>query len=406
MNKKLYRTLGIGLLGSTLLLGLAACNESGSYIENQPKNGAETGEETGPLKVGSLLPLTGDGASYGIPMQRVLQYTVAKVNEQGGIKGRTLELIYEDSKCDGKSGATAAQKLINVDKVKIILGGFCSSETLGAAPIAEAAGVVLFSGGSSSPDITTAGDYIFRNYPSDASQGKVMGNIAVSMKLKKIGMLTEENDYTIGIDKVFTETVKAGGVEVVNETFLPTDTDFRTQITKLKGAGIDAVFINPQTPPKADLLMKQLQEQGVAGIKLFANDVVMGYTEGMTRYATLVEGMVGAETSYEATHPDFVAMAAEYTEKYSEELPYPNYAATVYDSVMILKEGVEAVGHDADAFKTYLYGISGRKGLAGSLTMNSSGEPEGGHQPKMIKGGAKVPYVASMAVEAEAAAEV
>ena len=73
-------------------------------------------------------------------------------------------MIYEDGLCDGKGATNAVQKLINIDGVKIIIGGVCSGETLGAAPLAESSKVILFSPGSGSPDITNAGDYIFRNF--------------------------------------------------------------------------------------------------------------------------------------------------------------------------------------------------------------------------------------------------
>lgn len=169
-----------------------------------PKAASTTKPATGEaIKIGAILPLTGDGAAYGVPLQKVAQIAIDKVNKEGGIDGKKLEFIWEDGKCNGKDAASAVQKLINVDKVKIIYGGFCSSETLGIAPIAEQAHVVVLSPGSSSPDITNAGDYIFRNYPSDSSQGAILAEVAKGLGLKKIGMLTEQQDYTVGIQKAF-----------------------------------------------------------------------------------------------------------------------------------------------------------------------------------------------------------
>ena len=107
---------------------------------------------------------------------------------------------------------------------------------------------------------TNAGDYIFRNYPSDSSQASVLGNLASFVGVTKIGTITEENDYTIGLEKVFVETFETNGGEAVEESFLSTDTDFKTQITKLKGEGVNGIFINPQTPAKADLIQKQIKE--------------------------------------------------------------------------------------------------------------------------------------------------
>jgi branched-chain amino acid transport system substrate-binding protein len=375
---------------SILALSLTACGPAVVSPEADDTNDDTTVEETGPIVIGAIAPLTGDGAAYGLPVQAVANIAVEKVNEDGGINGRTLEVIWEDGKCNGADASGATQKLINVDKVQVIYGGFCSSETLGAAPLAEEAGVILISPGSSSPDITNAGDYIFRNYPSDAAQGAIDAGIAEDLGLKKIGMLTEENDYTIGIEASFIENFSG---EVVSETYLPTDTDFKTQITKLKGAGIDAFFLNPQTAPKTDLMMKQLQEQGVEGLTIFGNDVVMSSAEAIGNYPELAEGMLGAMTAYNAEHPGFIHFSEKYmAENGTDEVPFVVYAATSYDLIMLLAEGIGEVGNDAEALKTWLYGVENWDGTAGSLTIDENGEPGAGHQPRVIENGSPVPY--------------
>lgn len=189
------------------------------------------------------------------------------------------------------------------------------------------------------------------------------------------------------------KTPEASGPVVIAESFLPTDTDFKTQITKLKGEGVDAIFVNPQTPPKADLILKQLQEQGVSDIQLFGNDVVLGYREGISRYAELTEGMIGAETVYNETHPDTVHFVKTYKELTGEtEIPYITYAATCFDAVRLIKEGVTAVGNNAASFKDWLYKVDGWKGSAGSLTIDKNGDPTSGHTPKIVKNGKVVKY--------------
>lgn len=380
-----------------LALALAGCAQTYQPSPEEENTEPQAQEETGPITIGAVYPLTGNGAAYGIPMQQVIKIAVDKVNRDGGINGRNLEVVWEDGKCLGDAAAAASQKLIGVDKVQLILGGFCSSETLGIAPIAEQSKVVLFSTGSSSPDITNAGDYVFRNYPSDASQGKILADIALQMGLKKAGMLTEENDYTIGISKVFRATFEAAGGTVTEETFLPDATDIRTQILKLKDAKVDLVFVNPQTPTIADLILKQLQEQKVTA-KLFANDVTLGWQESLTRYKDFVEGMIGAEASYNKEHPDFVALVNEYKTLTGEaDIKYPAYSATTYDGVMIVVEGLKAYGNNAEALKNFLYSIKDREGLAGKLTIDENGDPLVGHKAEIVKDGKVEPYVSPVA---------
>lgn len=388
MYKKLLFLLGLSLLS----LLLVACT------------GQQEPEEAQVVTIGGILPLTGDGAAYGVPMQKVAMIAVEKVNRDGGINGKELKVLWEDGKCNGKDAASAAQKLININKVQVIFGGFCSSETLGIAPIAEAAKVVVLSTGSSSPDVSTAGDFIFRNYPSDSSQGKILAGIADTMGLKKVAMLTEENDYTVGIEKSFKESYKG---EIVSENFLPTDSDFKTQIVKLKGTNPDAIFVNPQTPAKADLIIKQLQELGVGEIQLFGNDVVMGAADILMQYPEFVEGMIGAEASYEAENADYVAMRDAYIKATGEkEVPYPSYAATTYDGIILLADGfrkgaTEKGGMEAGALRDWLYTVKDWAGTSGKLTIDQNGDPMSGHKPKIVKEGKTVMYEAAGATAPE-----
>ncbi len=388
----MVKTLFKAIIGIVLLIAFAVivtgCFRTGDlYTKKEEEPLAQ-----GPLKVGVILPLTGNAASYGIPMRHVAEIALSKVNAQGGVSGRPLEFIWEDGKCEGPTAAAAAQKLIDIDKVRVILGGFCSSETLAIAPIAEQAKVIVFSSGSSSPDITNSGDYIFRNYPSDASQGVILGTLASQMGLKKAGLLTEQNDYTVGISTVFRSTFEASGGTVVEETFLPEDKDFRTQILKLKSENVDMIFINPQTPVLADQILRQMQEQNIT-LTLFANDVVLGWQEGITRYKDYVEGMIGAQISYVKDHPEFIALVDEYKNRTGEaEIAYPTYSATTYDAVMILAEALRTVGEDPGMIKNYLYGIKDRDGVSGSLTIDKNGDPETGHRAEIVRGGVTVPY--------------
>ncbi len=392
MMKNLFKWLGIGLFGAMMVFALAGCaGEEGSAPVKEETKAPYTEEKTGSLKIGGIFPLTGDGATYGEPMQKVVKIALDEINAAGGVKGQKLEIIWENGKCNGNDAAAAANKLINIDKVKVIYGGFCSSETLAVAPLAETAKVIVFSPGSSSPAITTAGDYIFRNYPSDSSQGKILAEAAKEKGWKKVGVVSEQNDYTQGILKVFESRFKELGGSVEAQTYLPDDSDFRTSLLKLKTGKADALFINPQTPNKADLIFKQLEEMKWK-VALIGNDVVAGYQDLVKKYAKTIEGMLTAEFSYDKENPDFKKLAAKYKELAGAELPYGAYATTSYDAVYILKEALENVGNDADKIKTYLYGIKERKGLAGSLTFDSNGDPKAGHRLEMVKDGKVAPY--------------
>ena len=140
-----------------------------------------------------------------------------------------LELIVEDSQCSAKEAVTAYRKLTDVDGVKVILGTSCSGAMLGVAPLAEADGVILFSGLASSPDIANAGDYIFRTQISDVEVGVATGNLMWADGVRRLATITEATDYAEGVRRTtVAQFTKLGGQVVSQETYASDVTDFRT----------------------------------------------------------------------------------------------------------------------------------------------------------------------------------
>ncbi|MBI2453739.1 ABC transporter substrate-binding protein [Candidatus Peregrinibacteria bacterium] len=389
-SQRLYRVLL--LLG--LLAALTGCAEiydgSGGSAGTSSAKASVKELKGEPVKIGVLLPLSGEGASYGIPAQRVDQIATKIINEQGGIGGRPLELVFEDGKCDSTEANKAIGALVSVRQVKFVHGGFCSSETLAAAPIAEENKVILISSASSNPKISQAGDFIFRNYPSDSAQGQALADYAKKKGYKAVGIITEEQPYTEGIADAFTGVFTQSGGKVQVEKYASNASDFRTQITKLQVFKAEAFFVNPQTPAKADLVVKQLIEAGVKGPYIL-NDVALGATkEVIEKYKAAVEGSVGAEVPYDKNHPELVKLKEEYKKlSNGEEVPYLSYMAPTYDALFILKEAIEKEGDDPVKVKNYLYTVKGRKGLAGTLSFDANGDPTSDyrHALRMVKNG-------------------
>ncbi|MBM2817656.1 MAG: Extracellular ligand-binding receptor [Parcubacteria group bacterium] len=210
-----------------------------------------------PIKIGVILPLTGDAATIGESLKNTITIAIEEINGSGGVENRLLEMIYEDGKCGGLASASAAQKLINIDKVKFIIGGACSGETLGSAPIAESSKVVLLSPVSSSPDITNAGDYVFRNFASDASSGNEIAEAIIDIGHKKVAVISEQTDYSQALRKVFEKRfTELSGTITTSETYTTNTRDFRTQLTKIKNTLPDAIYLVPQTPQSGEILLK------------------------------------------------------------------------------------------------------------------------------------------------------
>ena len=231
-----------------------------------------------PFVIGVMESITGPGETYGNVAVQAKQMAVDEINAAGGINGRELKLIVEDSKCAAQDAITAYRKLTDTDGVKIILGTSCSGAMLGAAPLAEEDGVVLFSGLATNPDIANAGDYIFRTAMSDQQLGIDTGNVMWTDGVRTVATITEATDYAEGVRRTTVEQFqKLGGSVVGEERYASDITDFRTQLTKLLGENPDAIHIASQSEFTGGTIIKQLDELGYDG-PIYSEIVPVGTT--------------------------------------------------------------------------------------------------------------------------------
>ena len=342
-----------------------------------------------------MAPLTGDGAAYGLPIQKAIKIAIDEVNAKGGVNGKKLEPIYEDSKCNPKDGNAAAQKLVSVDNVKVIIGGVCSGETLGASPITEANKVLMISPSATSPDITKAGDFVFRVAPSDAYAGVVASDYAFNeLNTRKAAIISENTDYAQGLRRVFSENfVKLGGEIVADETYNTEDTDFRTQVTKVKAAAPNVIYIVPQSPPKGILLIKQIGEAGIKA-QLVTAEVLIGRNI-VAENGEALEGLIGIEQKFDEKGPKAAALLAKYKQQTNEEAPFPGYMAGAYDIVYLLADGIAKNGYDSEALKNYFYAVADYNGAVGKLTIDQNGDPIMEYYVQQVKNGVVVPAQAT-----------
>ena len=319
------------------------------------------------IKLGLVGPLTGDASSIGTSAQKAVKMAVDEINQAGGINGKTIEMIYEDGKCNAKDAATAGNKLINLDKVTAIIGGMCSSETIAIAPVAEQQKVIMFSGCSSNPSITTIGDYIFRDYPSDTFQGAYAAEIVQDqLKAKNVALLYCLSDYCVGVKDVFKKTfTEAGGVIVADEGYEQTTADLKTQLTKIKAANPDLIYFIGFT--EASIIgIKQMKELGITTPTLGGDawDDSKIWTEtgaaGEGKMWTVVDTPITEEfkKKMEAVGATEVAVCT----------------AQSYDAIMILADAMRRVGTDPEKIKNELYKVKDYQGVSGVITLDTNGD--------------------------------
>ena len=361
MRSVFKRTLAFG---SMALLALAAL--------------ACGGDDDGDVfRIGVMESLTGAGETYGTVANQAKQMAADEINAAGGVNGRRLELVVEDSQCNAQSAITAYNKLTEVEGVKIILGTSCSGAMLGAAPLAEADGIILFSGLASSPDIAKAGDYIFRTQISDVHVGIGTGNVLWVDGIRSLATITETTDYAEGVRRTSVEQFeKNGGTVVAAERFGSDVTDFRTQLTKLFAANPDALHIAPQSEFAAGTIVKQARELGYEG-PIYAETISVG-TTALEVAGGAADGMKAITADLDPANAKGQEVLANFRERY-DYITLPWHLGSAYDNVYIAAECLEKTGddQDADGFRDCLYAITWSGAIGDNYTFDSDGEVVG-----------------------------
>lgn len=346
--------------------------------------------ETGPIKIGFISVLSGEAVSYGETERNATEMAVAEINDNGGIDGRRVEVIYEDGKCNGKEALSAVNKLITADKVKVILGATCSSETLAIIPVIDENKVVLFSGGSSHPSLTGISKYFFRNFPSDLANGTVDGETMAKL-YKKVAIISESADYPIGVKNIIISIFKEKGIEVVfNENYSSGLKDFRTLMSKVKNSGAEAVYLNPNPATNIQgLMVKQAREMGLT-IPIHGNSSFMA-TETIKNGGSYMEGIISSENS--TLSEKGMVIVDKYKKIYGKD-PISLLLGTSYDRVYIITDAIKKVGYDSDKIVNYVQNMKEYDGAIGKYHFDKNGDMVGvGFVSVIIKDGKGVPYI-------------
>jgi len=359
--KKNTITLLVGTISLVLLLG-AGCKQN---IKIKP----EKTLNTEPIKIGFIGPLTGEVASLGENIKKAVEFARDEINSNPG-NTRKVEIVFEDGKCEGKSAANAGAKLINTDKVKMIIGGICSNETLAVAPLAEASKVVLLSPASTNPDITNSGDYIFRLMPSDTFQGKFVADyIYNTLQKRKIAVLfNSDQQWSTSIKGVFKERFIALGGEIVAEHGVRnTENDLRPALNAIKNANPDFIYF-PSFVDSGIIGLKQAKELNL-NIPILGGDVWDD-----PKMAERVQAFGNNVRFTIASNRDLPLYYNTEMKKRTGQEESDTYSPRAYDAVKILYNIVKLNDDNSDTIKSELYKLSSYQGVADTYSLDSNGD--------------------------------
>ncbi len=330
-------------------------------------------KDAGEIRIGAILPLTGSAAVWGQNDKEGMDLAIEEINNDGGVIGKEIQLLYEDSEATPQKAVGSFHRLIKVEKVQAIIGDIASSPTLAIAPLAQENKIVLLSPGATAPKLSEAGPYFFRIWNSDADEGKATAEYAYEvLGYRKVAIIYINNDYGKGLKDVFENefNVIGGKIDII-EVFDQNATDYKTQLNKIRARELDAVYLVGY-PREIPLILRQAKE---IGLKKQIIGSVAFQDPGIVELAK--EAAEGVIYPY-PIDPDLESSAvahfiAAFQQKYGKE---PGIGANAgYDAVKMIAKAIELSGeYTGEGVRKGLNRLEEYRGSSGIMTFDENGD--------------------------------
>ncbi len=360
------------------------------------------------VKIGAVIPLTGEASDYGKSVNEGLQLALEEINVAGGIKGNQLHLLVRDSQTTPSVGETEITSLLGEEKVLAVIGGVSSSVTRAMAPIAEQAQRVLLSPASSSPLISDLGNYIYRNFPSDVLEGARMAAFAYdNLGIKRnMVVMAMQNDYGRGLKKVFVDNYTDMGGKILKMYVYPENqTNFSEMVAEIKAFAepdANAVYIAGYYNDLAEILL-ELERQNVDVVKLSVG--AFNSAALMEKAGSAAEGVIFPKLEFDpdAEEEPIHSFSQAYQAKYGKKPDI--YAAHAYDALKILAHAIEKEGPYPEKIQLTLLNLRDYPGVSGLTSFDEKGDVRKFIKMFVVYQGQDIPYETFAAMHEGEAAE-
>ncbi len=335
---------------------------------------AERSPAVSPIRLAAIFSQTGIAASHNEPLIAMTELAVEELNKNGGILGRPVELIKLDNESSPIGATIAAREAVKRDVVAVI-GSHWSSHSLAMAPILQAAGIPMISPGSTNPEVTLVGDYIFRACFLDSFQGRAMARFAIDELQARSAVVLRNIDeaYSIMLADFFLEAFQQrGGVILADLEYRGTAITFTQSIQEIQKLAPDIVYI-PGYTRDSGFLIKQAKNMGLKAVFLGGDA-----WDEIEKYAgNLLDG------SYQSApwHPDVPFERSRdlqmlFQKKFGK--PIKNMSAPLaYDAVYLLADAIRRCGStERRQIRDSLAATRDFKGATGTISFDGNGDPE------------------------------
>jgi branched-chain amino acid transport system substrate-binding protein len=373
--------------GLALSLVLSACQPAAPTAA--PRTAAPQAttaqEATKPAsyKVGLINHLTGDAAVYGQSMKKGAEVALDVINGAGGVNGVPIEVIFEDDRLSAADAQTAFLKLVQTDKVPVIMGSGSSTVSLALCPKAQEMKVVQISSISTAPSLKDCGKYFFSAMASDNAQGAEWVNVAKALGATEAAVMYINNDYGIGVkDQFVADFEKTGGKVLIAQPFEVGGKDFRTEVLKVKDTNPKVIFIVSHVA-EGSIVLKQAKELGLDA--QWVTDTAMQAQEVIDLAGEAAEGVMALRAGSTQT-PEYTAFHDAFVKKFGEEPTI--WSDFAYDTMMLVAKAIEKGGYSADGIQQALFQVADTYvGPSGAKKFDEHGIAQGSYEWMVVKSG-------------------
>ena len=326
------------LLKSVLVLMVVVVVLAGCAPAAQPTAAGTGAEPTEVCKVGVINHFTGDGAPYGTPQKEGIEVAIDKLNASGG----NFQGIFEDDRMVPADANTALLKLLDQDKVPVVMGSASSTVTLSYCKKTTERKVVHM-GMSTNPEVRNCGEYFFGNMAPDSRQGPEWVTLGKWLGAKDVAVVYANNDYGIGVKDAFVKAWEAdGGKVLLAQPQEIGSKDFRTEVLKLKGTGAKHIFLVSHLA-EASVLLKQATEQGLEA--QWIGDVAMTIPDLISVAGAATENMYGLSAGRTDTQ-EYKDFEAAFQKKFNKAPTL--WSSFGYDEMLMVGAAVAKYGCNSE----------------------------------------------------------
>ncbi len=375
MKRQAFSIVGIFLLAGLLTAGVSVSPVA-----------------AGPVTIGSISPLTGTNAVQGLDMKRGEELALEEINAAGGINGNPLKIIWEDTESSAKGGMDAVHKLVEINKVPLIIGAYSSGISLPTGQWTNSKKVIQISEASTSPKLREIGPYFFNVMGLDEVMGTKLAEFALESGSGTFASITVNNPFGIGVEIWTEKTInKAGKKWLEAVRYDEKKTDYRAEIERLFAKKPEAVFFTAYGT-ESKLILKQAYELGLKPSKgWYADYMTMWSNEVIPESAEGIKGLVMGST----TGSRYKEYQEAYKKKYGKKAKQTAFGAYAYDAAWIAALALNMAGStDTDKIAKALYTVSKiYNGVSGDKSFDKDGmQVTDYYTRKVYKGGKLVPY--------------